>query len=57
MTKHDIASTALAAAFLLTLAVMPAQTTPTNCYRTKAGVMCQQGKTPAGGSGITPVKR
>lgn len=59
MTRNDWLSGLLGVAFLLTLIVLPAQTsTPAPCYRTKAGWVCpQQGQAQTGGSGITPVKR
>jgi hypothetical protein len=59
VTKHDLWAGVLAVAFLLTVIFLPVQAQPTpTCYQTRTGVVCYPaGQAPAGGSGITPVKR
>lgn len=57
MTRNDWLSGLLGLAFLLTLVFMPVQAPQPQCYRNRAGVVVCAGQQPAGGSGITPVKR
>ncbi len=61
LTKDEWYALVIGLVLLFTLMLMPArahaQTANANCYRTKTGITCASGQAPAGGSGITPVKR
>ena len=54
-----VCSMIVIAVVLFVLFTPPAQAAPAPvCYRTAAGIVCYPpGQAPAGGSGITPVKR